>query len=249
MAHTSPARAAAAALRRRPLLGFGGPDRARRDPARSWPTSCAAGACRRRASRRSRTTTSCFGGVSPITAITDRQARALEAALRAPRAGAAGPRRHAQLAADARRHLPGAARGRRAPAAGADRRGAPQLLELRAVQAEPLAGAGGAGARRASRRSTSPTRRDWHLATGVLHAVVRAHRRGARDPARGAARRRAARLHRALDPDRHVRRRSLRASSCTDSATAVARCSAPTTGPSSTRAAAAGPRIRGSSPT
>ena len=99
-----------------------------------------------------------FDGVSPITEITEPAGAGPRGTARRPRAHASGACRDAQLAAAAGRHAARRWRDAGVTACGRSRRrGAPQLLELRAVQAERVAGAGRVARGRASRRPRSST--------------------------------------------------------------------------------------------
>ena len=95
-----------------------------------------------------------FGGVSPITELTQKQAEGLRATSGRRGPSAARLRRHAQLASAAGRHAARDVRRRRPAGGRVHRRGAPLLLELPAVPRERRRRARGAapGDRRRHRR-------------------------------------------------------------------------------------------------
>ena len=220
MPQTSPARAAAAPFDAVLYLGFGGPTGL--DEIRPFLANVLRG--RRIPPARIEAVAhhyERFGGVSPITEITERQARALEAALRGR--GLAlpvrvGARNWRPMLGDTCRALH-AAGARRILAA--DCRGASQLFQLRAVQAEPVAGAGraGCGRHRAVRRGLRARLAPRHR-RAARH--LRARRRGARDAARAAARQARAWCSRRTRSRRRWRPRTATCCSSRDSATAVA---------------------------
>ena len=190
-----------------------------------------------------------FGGVSPITAITTRQAQRARRPTRAS-AGCAlpvyvGMRNWRPLLADTLREM---AAPRRAPGDWPDCRGAPQLLELRAVPAERLAGAGGA-ARTRRHAAGDRLRRRLAQSSRLRRSGAAASSSRAQRCLPDALRRRARVVFTAHSiPVAMVGGRSLSASSCGSRRRPWLERWASRAGPSPTRAGAAGPRTRGSSP-
>ena len=143
---------------------------------RSSPTCCAAGASSPERVEEVAHHYELFGGVSPITELTLRQADGLARGARGARHAAAGVRRHAQLGSVPARHAGADVARRRAPGGRRHRGGASQLFELHAIPRERRRGAA-----RAARATGSPDVRG-HLrrATGTCtHGFIDGER-GAR---------------------------------------------------------------------
>ena len=161
------------------VVAFGGPQ----GPAisgHSWPTSCAAGGCPPDAIEEVARHYERFGGVSPLTAITKRQAEGLRTRLAAAWCRPAGLPRDAQLASAAARHS--ARRWRTTACVAPSASSARRIVRIRAARNTGRTSA--MPGRRSSRRGCHDVAvtyvGDWHAHDGFVDTNAR-HIRAAID--------------------------------------------------------------------